>query len=197
MSNGVVELECPGCAAALSFDTKTCPKCFRPIVISSLSMVHGFSPIDLKKQLASYNKVMISHPDDENLNLSQAFCYMQLKLYDKAIPCFEKALETNFDNADAFFYAAIALLQGKKAFLAKRDTINKIVEYINAANMIEPKGIYHYYLAYIKYDYFARKSLNNAPDYQECLASAMSCGLTDADIGTLYELLGVERPSVL
>ena len=145
MSQGVIELECPGCAAPLTTSTKTCPKCFRPIVISTLNTISGFSPIDLKKQANTYSKAMVNNPDNDELNMSIAFCYMKLKLYDKAIPCFEKALEENFDNADAYFYAAIALLKGKKAFLAQRDTINKIIEYIDAANMIEPKGIYHYF----------------------------------------------------
>ncbi|MBR4357549.1 MAG: hypothetical protein IKQ00_06450 [Butyrivibrio sp.] len=197
MSQGVIELECPGCAAPLTTSTKTCPKCFRPIVISTLNTISGFSPIDLKKQANTYSKAMVNNPDNDELNMSIAFCYMKLKLYDKAIPCFEKALEENFDNADAYFYAAIALLKGKKAFLAQRDTINKIIEYIDAANMIEPKGIYHYFLAYIKYDYFERKSLNNRPMYRECLKEAVNLGLSETDVSGLFELLGVERPNCL
>ncbi len=197
MSQKVIELECPGCAAPLTLNTKTCPKCFRPIIISTLNTINGFSPLELKKQIKSYSKVMALESDSEELNLSVAFCYMKLKLYDKAIPCFEKALEENFDNADAYFYAAIALLKGKKAFLASRSTINKVIEYIEAANMIEPKGIYYYYLAYIKYDYFERKYLKNVPTYRECITEAVNLGLSDTDIETMYELLGVDRPNDL
>ncbi len=197
MSHQVVALECPGCAAPISTDTKTCPKCFRPIVISTLNTINGFTPLDLKKQASVYNKAMANHPDQEELNLSAAFCYLKLKLYDKAIPCFEKALEDNFDNADAYFYAAVALLKGKKAFLSQRPVINKIMEYIDAANMIEPKGIFYYFLAYIKYDYFARKSLNHPPTYRECIQKAVELGLSNADVQGLYELMGVDRPPEL
>ena len=194
MPQRIIELECPGCAAALTTSDKICPKCFRPIVITTLDSIKEYSPLDLKKQVNTYNKALVSNPEDSELNLSGAFCYMRLKLYDKAIACFEKALEENFDNADAYFYAAIALLRGKKAFLSQRDTINKVIEYIDAANMIEPKGIYYYYLAYIKYDYFERKALKNPPDYRECIKKAVSIGLSEVDIDTLYELLEVDRP---
>lgn len=194
MAQRVVELECPGCAAPLSANVKTCPKCFRPIVISTLHSIGGFSAMDLKKQANAYKKALSSNPEDVELNLSLAFCYTRLKLYDKAVFCFEKALDDNFDNADAYFYAAVALLKGKKAFLMPRATINKVIEYVDAANMIEPKGIYYYYLAYIKYDYFKRKYLNTSPSYIECLKEAENIGLSDADIDELYELLGVERP---
>ena len=71
---------------------------------------------------------------------------------------FDKALENNFDNSEAFFYAAICRLGGKKAFIIKdRSIINKIEEYIQAALMIEELGIYYYFWAYIKYDYYKRK----------------------------------------
>lgn len=197
MSQGVVELECPGCAAPITTSTKTCPKCFRPIVISTLNTISGFSPIDLKKQANAYSKAMAKNPDNDELNMSIAFCYMQLKLYDKAIPCFEKALEENFDNADAYFYAAVALLKGKKAFLAPRDTINKIEEYLNAAIEIEPKGIYYYFFAYIRYDHHFRKSYKMSPNYIELLQDAANIGYSDTDVNQLFALLGVEKPSVM
>ena len=116
MPQRIIELECPGCAAALTTSDKICPKCFRPIVITTLDSIKEYSPLDLKKQVNTYNKALVSNPEDSELNLSGAFCYMRLKLYDKAIACFEKALEENFDNADAYFYAAIALLRGKNFY---------------------------------------------------------------------------------
>ena len=86
-------------------------------------------------------------------------CYLKLGLYDKALLAFEKAMENNFDNSETFFYAAICLLGGKKPFAQQKPTINKVEEYINAALMIEPKGVYYYFLAYVKKDYYERKFL--------------------------------------
>lgn len=197
MSHSVVELECPGCAAAITTATKVCPYCFRPIVITTFNNISGLSPMDLNKQANTYRKAMAGHPDDNELNMSVAFCYLKLKLYDKAIPCFEKALEENFDNSEAYFYAAVALLKGRKAFMTSRPIIDKIEEYLNAAIMIEPKGIYYYFLAYIKYDHHHRKFYKTTPDYEELLMQASVYGYSDTDVKNLYNLLGVNRPDTL
>lgn len=197
MAIQIVELECPGCGTPITTSTQQCPSCFREIVISTFNSVSNMSPLELNKQANSYRKAMVKNPDDKTLNMSLAFCYLKLKLYDKAIPCFEKAIEDNFDNSETYFYLAISLLQGKKAFLTPRPIIDKAEEYIQAAIMIEPKGIYHYFWAYIRYDHHFRKSYRMSPNYQELLAQAKRYGLSMTDVSELYKLLGVERPNVL
>ena len=197
MAHQIVELECPGCGKAITTSTQQCPQCFREIVISTFNSVSGMSPLEINKQANAYRKAMVNNPDNQTLNMSIAFCYLKLKLYDKAIPCFEKAIEDNFDNSETYFYAAIALLKGKKAFLTPRPIIDKIEEYIQAAIMIEPKGIYHYFWAYIRYYHHFRKSYRMSPNYQELFAQAKQIGLSQADVLELYKILEVERPSVL
>jgi len=197
MAHQIVELECPGCGKAITTSTQQCPQCFREIVISTFNSVSGMSPLEINKQANAYRKAMVNNPNNQTLNMSIAFCYLKLKLYDKAIPCFEKAIEDNFDNSETYFYAAIALLKGKKAFLTPRPIIDKIEEYIQAAIMIEPKGIYHYFWAYIRYDHHFRKSYRMSPNYQELLMQAKQIGLSQTDVLELYKILEVERPSVL
>ncbi len=197
MAHTIVDLECPGCGKAINTGTKQCPQCFREIVISTFNSVSSMSPLDLNKQANAYRKALAEHPDDKDLNMSVAFCYLKLKLYDKAIPCFEKAIEDNFDNSETFFYAAIALLRGKKAFLTPRPVIDQIEEYIQAAIMIEPKGIYHYLWAYIRYDHHHRKAYRMSPNYSELLAQARDIGLSETDVSELHGILGVDRPECL
>jgi len=146
---------------------------------------------------ATYREALQNEPNAKDLNNSVAMCYLKLKLYDKALGAFEKAMEDNFDNSEMYFNAAICLLGGKKAFLAQRPEIDKIEEYINAAMMIEPRGIYHYFQAYIKYDYFSRKFFKTFPTYQEALKNAKDAGVSPFDIEQLYGILGVPRPEVL
>lgn len=194
----VINLECPHCGAAVSTGDKICEYCKKPVIITSFSALSAMPLPEINKCANSYRKTLAAHPDNKDINISIAFCYLRLKLYDKAIPAFEKGIENNFDNADVFFYAAVALLKGQKAFVTPRADINKCLEYIDAAMMIEPKGIYQYFLAYIKYDYFKRKYLNISPDWRETLTSAYNdYGVTDADIDGLYALLGVARPDCL
>lgn len=151
----------------------------------------------VNKYASAYRQALVAAPDDQELNNSIAMCYLKLKIYDKALSAFEKAMEDNFDNSETFFYAAICLLKGQKAFLAQRSTIDKIEEYINAATMIEPKGIYFYLLAYVKFDYFHRKFFNTSPTYGEAYSTAQQNGLSPFDIEQLHAILGVSRPAEL
>lgn len=192
-----IMITCPGCGERLTLDMKRCPSCRGPVTISTFNSVYSMSSLDVNKYANAYRNALSENPSDKKLNISIAMCYLKLNLYDKALPAFEKAVEDNFDNAEAFFYAAVCLLQGKKAFLQSRPIIDKILDYINAAIMIESKGIYYYFLAYIKYDYFQRKFFKISPNYQETLAMAMDAGVSEFDIEQLYGIIGVARPDVL
>lgn len=197
LSHTVIEMNCPGCNAPVSVGQKECDYCHSPIVISTFNSVYTMPMPQVNKYAAAYRKALSENPDDQSLNTSIAMCYLKLKLYDKATEAFEKAVEDNFDNSETFFYAAICLLQGKKAFLQQRATIDKALEYINAALMIEPKGIYYCFLAYIKYDYFERKFLNTTPNFRDCIRTAYDCGLSEHDVQMLFGILGVDRPSFI
>jgi tetratricopeptide (TPR) repeat protein len=189
----VVNLSCPGCGGGVSTADKECKFCGRPVVITSFSSAQTLSPLELNKYASAYRKALAENPENQDLNMSVAMCYLRLRLYDQAIPAFEKAITDNFDNSESFFYAAIALLKGKKAFLAPGSDVRKAIEYLNAAIMIEPRGIYHYFLAYLKYDYFERKYLNISPNWQEHKTEAMVAGVSGSDIAQLSETLQVEE----
>lgn len=197
MAQQVIELTCPGCGARVSTGQKECEWCHKPIVITTFNSVYSMPMPEVNKYANAYRKALSEDPDNIDLNNSIAMCYLKLKLYDKALPAFEKAMEDNFDNSETFFYAAVCLLKGKKAFLQQRPTIDKIIEYINAALMIEPRGIYYYFYAYIKYDYFERKAFVSSPTHYDLLNEAASAGVSEYDITQLYDILGVSRPECL
>ena len=197
MSAEVVKIKCPTCGMPVSTGDNQCEWCSNPVVIKTFNSVASMPIPEISKYANSYRKSLEENPDNQILNTSLAMCYLKLKLYDKALPAFEKAIEDNFDNAETFFYAAICVLKGKKAFMMQRQEINKIEEYIDAALMIEPRGIYYYFLAYIKYDYFARKFFKTSPTHQEALSTAINTGLSEYDIEQLYGILGVPRPECL
>ena len=195
MSHTVIEMNCPGCGARVSTGQSECEWCHKPIIISTFNSVYSMPMPEVNKFAGAYRKALAENPDNQELNNSVAMCYLKLKLYDKALPAFEKAMEDNFDNSETFFYAAVCLLKGKKAFLAQRTDIDKAVEYINAALMIEPRGIYYYFLAYIKYDYFERKYLNTSPNYRECVNLSYEIGTSEFDKDMLFGVLGVTKPT--
>ncbi|MGI6363449.1 MAG: tetratricopeptide repeat protein [Bacillota bacterium] len=195
MSHTVIEMNCPGCGARVSTGQSECEWCHKPIIISTFNSVYSMPMPEVNKFAGAYRKALAENPDNQELNNSVAMCYLKLKLYDKALPAFEKAMEDNFDNSETFFYAAVCLLKGRKAFLCNRPEIDKIEEYINAAIMIEPRGVYYYLLAYIKFDYFSRKFFKTSPTYQEALAMAQQQGYSPFDAEQLFGILGVERPN--
>ena len=197
MSAEVVNIKCPTCGMPVSTGDNQCEWCSNPVVIKTFNSVASMPIPEISKYANSYRKSLEENPDNQILNTSLAMCYLKLKLYDKALPAFEKAIEDNFDKAETFFYAAIGVLKGKKAFMMQRQEINKIEEYIDAALMIEPRGIFYYFKSYIRYDYYKRKCFNISPDYNELLDSAFSAGVSDIDIQQLFEILNVERPQVL
>ena len=152
-------------------------------------------PLPLVNKYAnSYRMDLQNNPNDLDANKATAYCYLKLKMYDKALEHFEKAVEDNFDDSEVYFYAAICCLKGKKAFLSQRTEINKAEEFLNAATMIEPKGIYYYFWAYIKYDYFKRKFLNTTPDYLNMLNCSEQFQVSELDKVELFQILNVENP---
>lgn len=193
----VITMNCPDCGAPVSIGDKECAYCGSSIIITSFSAVSGIEAGKLNSYISNYQEMLKTNPDNNQLNLSTAFCYLQLKIYDKALFYFERAIQDNFRNSETFFYAAVCLLNGKKAFLTRRETINKIETYINAARSTENRGIYAYFHAYIKYDYFKRKSLITEPQYMTLLEEAQRLGVSEYDIKSLYSLLNVERPEAL
>ncbi len=197
MENQVFNLTCPGCGAPVSTGDTVCQYCSRPVIIRTFNSVHSMTLSELNKRTVAYSKSISENPDNSALILSAAFCYLKLKNYDKALLCFEKAIEIDFDNTEAYFYAAIALLKGKRAFLSSKDDIKKAEEYLNSAIMIEPKGIYCYLWAYIRYDHHFRKFFKVTPDYKELLSKAVRAGLSQTDKKELFEILDVEKPSEL
>ena len=129
--------------------------------------------------------------------MSEAISFLKAKLYDRAIHLFESVIREDFANSDAYFYAAIAVLRGKRPFIVSTSSIKKAEEYLQTAVSFEPKGIYFYLWAYIKLDYFARKFFKTSPDYSELFSRAKDAGLSSADVKALYDILDIERPTEL
>ena len=204
----VIDIACGGCGAALTPSDTKCKYCGKTIVISNFNSVMNMSLPELKSAAAAYQngncaiaiteKSQVGNtPTEGSINFAAASCYLRLKLYDKAIEKFEAAIEDNFDNSETYFYAAISLLKGKKAFLTPMADIKKAMEYIEAALMIENRGIYNYFMAYLKYDFFTRKFLKISPAYSEELENAKNNGVSQFDVQQLFEILNVEKPEKL
>ena len=193
----VISLSCPNCGAPVAANNKECEHCGSPIIINSIKSIASFSTLQLNKYANSYKKALENNPDNRDINLSIGICYLKLKLYDKAIIAFSKAMEDNFENPQPFYLAAMSLLKGKKPFVTPRSDIDKMIEYLNAAIMIDPQAIFYYFLAYIKYDYFERKYLNTSPNYHELIKEALIHQISPSDIDEFHTLTNTTSPKLI
>lgn len=133
-------------------------------------------------------------PSGPESDISSGVRFINYGLYPQAIACFEKAMQSDLSNPDVYFYGAAALLQGKRPFLVDRPTIKKVEEYLNVAIAIGDKALYHYFLAYVKFDHHHSKMLRTVPSYQEVLFTAQQLGVTQEETEALFKLLRTQRP---
>lgn len=189
MNIEVISLKCPNCNSGVDTSMKECPACDKPIIIRQASQTSAMPMPLVNKYLGTYRALDNQCPNNKEINTAIGICFLKLKMYDKALAAFEKAMPDNFDNAEPFYLAAVSLLQGKKAFLTPRPSIDKIEEYLNAAAMIEMRPIFYYFMAYVKKDYFERKFLNTTPSWKELLGQAEEYGLSSDDVEEFHLLI--------
>ena len=132
----VIILKCPNCGAAVSTEQTKCQYCKKPVLIQRYEEAAEMPALQLNKYAAAYRKTLEENPNNREINLSVGACYLKLKMYDKALESLEKAMQDNFEDAEPYYLGAVALLQGRKAFVAQRVAIDKALEYLNAAVMI-------------------------------------------------------------
>lgn len=193
----VLELECPGCGRPLSTDMQECPACHRPVVITSLSSIDEMSMLEINKYANTYQKALVNDPANNKVNGALAMCFLKLKMYDKAIAAFDKAIVDDFENPETYYWAAVAVLRGKKAFLCQRSDIDKAEEYLNTAIMIEPRGVFYYFWAYLRYDFHSRKFLRMQPDYKALLIEARQHHVSPTEVTRLFDILGIDLPDAI
>lgn len=191
----VVDCKCSGCGAGVAPSMTVCEYCGKPVVITSFNSIVDRAAPEVNKLLRALEKDPDTAGDLSALaDFTKGSCYLKLKLYDKAIEKFESAIEQNLDNPEAYFYAAVCQLKGRKACLTPLPNLKKALEYIEAANSIEPRGVFYLLAAYIKLDFFAKKYLRIDPDWRQEMDQALAANLSTADADTLFGILGVPCP---
>jgi hypothetical protein len=97
-------------------------------------------------------------------------------------------------NPDTYYLGAIALLGRRSAFRATLETAREVERMIQAAVVLEDRAVFHYFLAYVRFDFYERNSLRPPGPWQASLQYAWSKGVTQPEIDSLFHLLAVENP---
>jgi hypothetical protein len=119
--------------------------------------------------------------------------YLQLGHYARALDDFKCAID-GAATADGYYLCAVATLSGRKAFLAPLSGIREAEMFLRAAVRLEDRGIFHYFLAYLGFEYYERKSLRSPTPWRRSLMEARNRGVTQEEISTLFRLLTVANP---
>lgn len=197
MDYEVKQLQCPACGAPVSPSISSCEYCGSPLIISSAKSIFSATIEQVKKMSISFQKAVNAEPENAQMHSALAYCFMRLKMFGKALAAFEKSIDISPDNAEIYFYAALCALNGKKPYLHTREEIEKIESYANAAIEIEDKGLYNFFLAYIRYDYHYRKHLKVSPSFADYLHNANYQGINQTDKEMIFNLSGLECPEEL
>jgi hypothetical protein len=131
---------------------------------------------------------------DPGQHLKAGVDHLRLGLHAKALEHFRLAMNAGAQSPDLYYLSAVATLDGRKAFLASLARIREAEDLIHAAVMLEDRGVFHYFLAYLGFDYYGRRSLNAPTPWPASLARAWSLGVTQEEIDSLFELLSVNDP---
>lgn len=191
----VAEVSCPGCGAPWSTAQRTCEYCGRPVVITSLSDLSGLTAADLRKSSSSLSAAVEKGADDPLVWLALGATFLKLGQYDRASAQFGAVIDEAPGESEAYFYAAIAELEGKKPFLQILPKIKKVESLLDAALQIEPRGVYWLLRGYIVSDYYERKGLRAPVAASECVEQAFVGGTSLADTQELALLTNaVENP---
>lgn len=190
----VIALNCPGCNQPVSTDQVKCRFCKRPIVVQRISEIQSMPAVEMSKYMNAYKSIVADNPAHIGLNGALAVCYINMKMYDKALDVFNKIMDDNVDNPDIFFNTAVCHLRGKKPFQCQRSDIDAAIKYVNAANSLQPNAMNHLLLSYIKQDYFERKYLQVSPSWRDELEAAESYGANEDTVKELCAALNVQMP---
>lgn len=194
MGMQVENLKCPGCGAPIDTLQANCKYCGRPIIVTTFNSFNNETKEVMDNYKNMYQDVLKEDPNNGAINSSMGMYLLKVGSYQLALKKFEKAIEEEVDNSETFFWAGVSMLNGKRPFLSQKATIDKAIEYATSASMIENRGIYNYFIAYLKYDFYFLKMLQISPNYQEELAQAIANNVTLEDINILGQVMKVQFP---
>lgn len=145
-----------------------------------------------------YSNSTVRYGDDPGTLATRYFAAgeQHLAVGDCAAAVEDLRLARSYDarNPDAYYLGAIALLGRRSAFRATLVCAREVERMIEAAVALEDRAVFHYFLAYVRYDFYERNSLRPPGPWQASVTYAWSNGVTQPEIDSLFHLLAVENP---
>lgn len=187
MSATVHDTVCPGCGAPAELSAKNCDYCGRPVVITTFSSIRDWSGPEISKYVRAYESAVAETPAPD-LKVALAICLLKLGQHERALVQISEAINYNIDNAEAYFYSALARLGGKRPALGNMVVLRQALGDLESAKAIEPRGSFFYLSGLIRSDFFERKRIRQLPTSSDEFASAVAFGITQEDMRFVKEI---------
>ncbi len=186
----VHDIACPGCGEPAALSVRECLSCGRPVIISTFNSIKDWSAPQVSKYMNAYKGVLAQDANGD-IQMALAICLLKLSVYDLASKHVKDAIRDNMDNPEAYLYAAVACLAGKRPFLVPIADARSALQYLDAARLLEERGIFDYLSGFIREDFFERKFLRVSPTSHEEYERAAAHDVTQADVAFIHELIRV------
>lgn len=168
-------LSCSSCGASLSPTAMKCEFCDNLNIVAKQTSAFKLNPLLSKQYLAS-----------EQLSkdiFNSALLHINLKNYEIAKKLLEKEIENNPMNADAYYYCAISIINGKRIKSLGYSDIKTIVRFLNSALQLEENAKLYFLSAIINYDFFEKNGMIvPEPNYYSLLEKTIELQLENDDI---------------
>lgn len=162
--------ECPQCGAPAKPSDKICEYCKAEFFITSLAYLGKFDSGGVNKYLQQYKKMTVADPASAEGFLGLGLCYLQLGMYPLAQKSLEKVIEIAPEMAHAYYYAALARVQGRRLMTMALKDIREIETYLSTAVQLDGDfPVCKLLLAMVKLDYYRMNGMRVAPPLPEDL----------------------------
>lgn len=177
-TSGNLKVEiCPQCGAPAKLSLKCCGYCEADFIVTSLASLDRFDKTGIQKYLSHYRKKLAEEPESGELHLAMGICHLDLGLHDLAAKSFVRAVEAQPENADNYYYHALAIIKGRKLKLLALKEVREIENLVAAAVQLNPaKAVYRHLLLAVKYEYYLKNGLKiSPPSLEEIMGEVDLC----------------------
>lgn len=180
-------------------EVKKCKSCRSYLIVKNTYEASTLNPAEkLKQQMyltAALNKPSLDQASKDLLNNSLGLLALESKSYLIAQKHFKKVVDENPDNAEAYYYHSLALLNGKRPFYSSRNLIDELIQSMDFAISLGFKGKYAYLKALMIQDFYGLKSLRHPESVESVLAMANMLGVTDEEKNEIFKVLNMNKPT--
>jgi len=182
-------LSCSSCGASLSPNAMQCEYCDNVNVISKET-----SPFKLNSILS---KQYLNSTELSQDTFNSALLHLNLKNYTIATKLLEKEIENNPINADAYYYCAISLTNGKRIKSLSYSTLKQVNSYVNTAIELNENSKFYLLAAIVNYDFFMENGMIvPEPNYNFLLKKTKELILQNDDLEYLKNIIEIPKNQI-